>query len=83
VLVGGVYFQFQSPRVLADGTLVAFGFRDATTAILRASASGIDQVEVPGLILPRADDGVLTFGFDDLGEIVAVDPAAGTVAPAE
>jgi hypothetical protein len=83
VLVDGVYFQFQLPRVLADGTLVAFRFRDATTAILSATDSGVDQVEVPGLLAPRVDDGTLAYGFDDAGGIVAVDPVGGTVAPAE
>ena len=83
VLVNGIYFQFQLPRVLADGTLVAFGLRDTTTAVLRASDAGIDQITVEGLVVPKVDDGVVAYGFDDTGSITAVDPIAGTVAPAE
>jgi hypothetical protein len=83
VLVNGVYFQFQLPRVLADGTLVAFGLRVTTTDVLRATNAGIDQVTVDALVVPKGDDGTLAYGFDDTGAIGAVDPVAGTVAPAD
>jgi hypothetical protein len=84
VLVGGVYFQFQLPRVMADGTLVAFGFRETTTAILRATPAGVvDQVFVDGLMVPRVDDGTLAYGFDDSGRVLAVDPVAVNIARAE
>ncbi len=83
LLVGGVYFQFQLPRVLADGTLVAFGFRVDSTAMLRAAGSGVDQAMLAGTVLPRVDDGVLAYGFDDTGALLAVDPIAGTAQPAE
>lgn len=83
VLVGGVYFQFQLPRVLADGTLVAFGFRADGTAVLRADATGVDQILIPSLVSPRTDDGALAYGFDETGALQAVDPVAGTVSPAE
>ncbi len=83
VLVGGVYFQFQLPRVLADGTLVAIGHRADHSVVLRADADGIDQVDLPGIVVPRVDDGVIAYGFDDLGVLQAVDPIAGTMTPTE
>lgn len=83
VLVDGVYFQFQLPRVLADGTLVAFGYRAEGTAILRADATGVDQIMLPFLMSPRADDGALAYGFDETGALHAVDPVAGIALPVE
>lgn len=83
VLVGGVYFQFQLPRVLADGTLIAIGQRADHSVVLRANAGGIDQIDLPGIVVPRVDDGVIAYGFDDLGVFQAVDPIAGTMVPTE
>ncbi|MBI5157615.1 MAG: hypothetical protein HZA58_06310 [Acidimicrobiia bacterium] len=83
LLVDGVYFQFQLPRVLADGTLIAIGHRDDHSVVLRADADGIDQVDLPGIVVPRVDDGVIAYGFDHLGTLQAVDPIAGTMAPTE
>lgn len=84
ILTQGVYLQFQLPRVLADGTFVAFGYRDETTAVLRASSHGaIDQVLLPGFVAPRTDDGVLVYGYDDGGAAVAIDPVGETVTPVE
>lgn len=84
VLVGGVYFQFQLPRVMADGTLVAFGFRPEGTAVLRATAAGaVDQIVIPGTLFPRVDDGTLAYGFDDSDARLAIDPISGGATPTE
>lgn len=84
VLVSGIYVQFQLPRVMADGTFVAFGYRDDQTAILRATSAGvIDQVLLPGTLGARADDGELVFGFDGGGTAIAISPIAGTITPVE
>lgn len=84
VLVGGVYFQFQLPRVMADGTLVAFGFREEGTAVLRATASGVvDQILLSATVVPRVDDGALAYGFDETGALVGVDPVAGSTTPTD
>ena len=79
VLVGGVYFQFQLPRVMADGTLIAFGFREEGTAILRATTDGtVDQIVVPGTLLPRVDDGMLVYMYTSEFNIAALDPITGS-----
>lgn len=83
LLTNGVYFQYQLPRVLADGTVVAFGLRESTTAVLRAAGGVVDTIEVPALVVPRIDDGTLAYGFGDDGGLAAVDPITGAITPTD
>ena len=79
LLVDGVYFQFQLPRVLDDGTLVANGLREDGTVILRVRDGDADQVEFDRQFVIRGDDGRRLYGSDDGGATVVVDIEAGTV----
>ena len=69
---------------MANGTFVAFGYRDDETAILRATPAGIiDQVLLAGTLGAHTDDGSLVFAFDGGGTPTAIDPITGTQAPVE
>jgi hypothetical protein len=84
LLVDGEYFQYQVPRVLDDGTLVATrGVSDSTTSVLRLRDGVIDAIDVPGGWFPSYDDGRLLYAFSPERELLAVDPDTGSVAPVE
>jgi hypothetical protein len=73
-LVDDIYFQYQLPRVLANGTLVATRFDEEATEFLTVS-DGIPRLVVaPGTLLARADDGSTLYGFDFDGALLAIDP---------
>lgn len=84
LLVDGIYFQYQLPRVLADGTVMASRFDVDTTELLALGEGGLGIVEVPAVVAIATDDGVTLYGFDANGAgQVAVDPTTGTVTPTE
>jgi hypothetical protein len=82
-LVDGTYFQFQLPRVLADGTLVATRFDGEATEFLTVSGGNPSRVFVPGTLLPRADDGSTIYGFDLENALWAIDPVTADREPVE
>jgi hypothetical protein len=63
VLVDGTYFQFQMPRILDDGTLVATGLGSGSTRLLIMRSGVIEGAEIATELVPRVDDGVLLYGF--------------------
>ncbi len=79
LLVGGRYFQWQLPRVLADGTLVAARQAVENTWLLRVRDGRIDEIPVARSFGPTYDDGVSLYGFSDRGKPVVVDPTDGSM----
>jgi len=72
-LRSGAYFQYQLPRVLADGTLAAARFDEDTTDFLTLEDGGPHLASLAGTLLPRADDGHAIYGFDPDGTLWSVD----------
>jgi hypothetical protein len=81
MLVGGRYFQWQLPHVLADGTLVAARQTPDGTSLLRLRDKVLDEIPVDGMFAPTYDDGVRLYGFGGRGKLVVVDPADGSLKP--
>ena len=81
LLIGGIYFQWQLPHVLADGTLVAARQKPGRTWLLRLRDGRLDEIPVDGSFSPAYDDGVRLYGFADRGRPVVVDPVDGSMRP--
>ena len=81
LLVGGRYFQWSLPHVLADGTLVATRLDPDRAWLLRLRDSSLDEVPVDGFVAPTYDDGELLYGFIGHGKYAVVDPADGSLQP--
>lgn len=82
-LASGVYFQYQIPRVLADGTLVASRFGGESTQFLTVKEGVPHLSTVPLAIFQKTDDGSLVYGLDDAGALFAIDAGAGVVQPTD
>lgn len=82
-LASGIYFQYQLPRVLADGTLVAIRLTGDTTEFLTLAAGEPQLVSIQATLLAKVDDGRTVYGFDTEGALVAIDPVNGTWQPTE
>ena len=84
LLVDGVYFQYQLPRVLADETVVASRFEVDATELLTLRDGLLGIVGVPAVVAIATDDGVSLYGFDSEGAgQVAIDPKTGAVTPTQ
>lgn len=86
VLVDGVYFQYQLPRVLDDGTLVATGFGSGDTRVMLLRDGVVMGSTVPREVGVRVDDGSLLYGSalgDESATPVVVDVNAGTTSDTE
>lgn len=81
-LLAAGYFQYQLPRVLADGTLIAQSQVGETTRLLRVKGSAITGVMTTTAVVVTADDGKTLYGFDGDNHPVSVDPATGRVTAA-
>lgn len=81
LLVGGLYFQWQLPHVLDDGTLYAARHTPDGTFLLRLRGGRLDEIPVEGggAFSPTFDDGRMLYGFVDDGTSVVVDPSDGSV----
>jgi hypothetical protein len=79
LLVNLIYFQFELPRILDDGTLVATAVRDGMTEVLRLRDGVIDSIYMDREWIPRTHDGVLLYGFLWDGPPIEVDLANETV----
>jgi len=79
LLIGGIYFQWQLPHVLADGTLVAARQDSRHSWLLRVRDGRIDEIPVDGSFAPTYSDGVLLYGFSGRGKTVVVDPVDGSL----
>ena len=84
LLVDGLYFQFQLPRVLDDGSLVANRLGIDTTTILRLSEGDFGTTVLNRQFVPRTDDGATLYGFDIENTIpLEVDPVSGNTTETE
>jgi hypothetical protein len=80
----GVHFQFQLPRVLDDGTLVANRLGIDTTTILRLSEGTFETTVLNRQFVPRTDDGTTLYGFDiEDTTFLEVDPTTGNATETE
>lgn len=81
LLVGGRYFQWQLPFVMADGTLVASRQDPAGSHLLRLRGTVVDEIAVDGRgFYPAYSDGKRLYGFAG-GRLVKVNPATGGSKP--
>jgi hypothetical protein len=77
MLVGGRYFQWQLPHVLANGWLVAARQGPSRTFLLRLRGGRLDEVAVSGAaFFPTYDDGRRLYGFTGR-TLVSVNPRTG------
>jgi hypothetical protein len=77
LLVGGRYFQWQLPHVLANGWLVAARQGASGTFLLRLRGARLDEVSVSGpAFFPTYDDGRRLYGFAGR-TLVSVNPRTG------
>jgi hypothetical protein len=79
MLSNGAYFQYQLPRVLSDGTLLASRVDAGRTTFLRLRHGNLDTFTVPMEMIPIADDGTIVYGFsfDEESSSVALVPQDG------
>jgi putative cell wall-binding protein len=79
----GVYMPYDRPRVLADGTFVAFGMNAGRTEVLRIRGDHAELLAIPGSILVLSDDGTRLYGVDiDRDQTVSIDLTTPRVTPA-
>lgn len=77
-LTQGQYFQFQIPRILDDGTLVAQRMGQGTTTLLLLEDDDTRLVSVPIDFGVRFDDGTSLYGFSGEGKLLTrVDAYSG------
>ena len=81
LLAGGIYFQYQLPRVLADGTLIAESQVGDTSRLLRVKGAAVTSVLTTTAVVITADDGKVLYGFDRDNRLVSINPTSGKVTP--
>jgi hypothetical protein len=79
LLVGGQYFQWQLPHVLANGWLVAQRLTPSGTFLLRLRNGRLDELRVAGHKLASLtyDDGKRIYGYVGRRRLVSVNPRTG------
>ncbi len=85
LLTDGIYFQYQLPRVLSDGTFLASRLAGSRTHFLRLRGNTLDSFSIPYEMTPRTDDGIILYGFsfDEDSTSLAVDPMVGAAGPVD
>ncbi|HEX5088652.1 MAG TPA: hypothetical protein VFV89_12650 [Nocardioides sp.] len=81
LLVGGRYFQWQLPHVLANGWLVAQRLTPSGTSLLRLRDDRLDEIRVAGR-RPASltyDDGKRLYGYVGKHRLVSVNPRSGAM----
>jgi hypothetical protein len=64
LLVDGIYFQYQLPQALDDGSVVASGWRDdGTTSLLRIEDGAATAASFDGIVAWVSTDGTHLYGF--------------------
>lgn len=81
LLVGGRYFQWQLPHVLANGWLVAQRLGPSGTFLLRLRGGRLDEVPVAGgrPVSLTYDDGKRLYGHVGRRRLVSVNPRTGAM----
>lgn len=80
-LLADGYFQYQLPRVLADGSIVAEAQVGETSRLLRVKGASVTGVSTSTAVVIVADDGRTLYGFDGDNRPVSVNPTTGGVSP--
>jgi hypothetical protein len=83
LLADGVYFQYQLPHALDDGTIVASRLGLDSSSLLRLSDGEVTAVQVGTLFVAVTDDGQSLYGSNDTGALFRVDPATGAAEQVE
>lgn len=64
LLVDGIYFQYQLPQALDDGSVIASGWRDdGTTSLLRINDATATAASFDGMVAWVTTDGTHLYGF--------------------
>lgn len=82
-LAQGIYFQYQLPHILSDGTLVASRLGGETTDLLVLREGSPSVLSLTGVMFLKADDGELVYAFDPEGGSWAIDPSTGSTEPVD
>lgn len=78
----GVYFQWQNPQALADGTVVLTSTTIDEPALLLLSPTGtLSKVALPEFVSVRISNGHRLYGFGETGQLLRIAPRTGTVTP--
>ena len=82
-LAQDIYFQYQLPHILADGTLVASRFGGETTDLLLMRDGSPSLLNLTEVMFLKADDGELVYAFDPQGGSWAIEPSTGSTEPVD
>jgi len=82
-LAQGIYFQYQLPHILADGTLIASRFGGETTDLLVLRDGSPSVLGLTEVMFLKADDGELVYAFDPEGGFWAIEPSTGSTEPVD
>ncbi len=78
----GVYFQWDRPIALADGTVVLSSTTIDSPALLKLSPAGkLSRVTLSGFVTIVVTSGASLYGFDESGDRVRVNPKTGSLTP--
>lgn len=84
LLADGRYFQYQVPKALDDGSVLAVRFDELGTQLLSIGGDGsLDSRHLPGFFAPRVSDGHLLYMSSPDGEMVQFHPGDGDLGPVE
>jgi len=83
LLSDGVYFQYQLPHALDNGTIVASRLGFDSSKLLLLGDGAISAVELATPFVATTDDGVMLYGSNDTGELLRADPISGSVSTTE
>ena len=84
VLVDGLYFQYQMPQGLDDGSITAGGFPDEDTmSLLRVADGQATGATFEGAVPLVTTDGELLYGLGSDGSPHALDPAQPVLDPVD
>lgn len=77
-LGSGVYFQYQYPQALSDGSLVMTSTSMSFSGLLvMAPDTSLRRVATSEYVSYKTTDGEYLYGFSESGAMVRVDPASG------
>lgn len=75
----GVYFQWQNPQALANGTVVMTSTTIDSPALLKYRNGKFTKVKMSRLVGVMINDGRYLYGFDEFNKMVRVNPTTGKV----
>lgn len=78
-LTQGVYFQWQNPQPLADGTVVLTSTSSSPGLLLLSPKQTLRKVRLDRFVDVQLSDGHRLYGFDEDGQRVRIAPKTGTI----